>query len=268
MDDSLACDRFPRASRYNPAWLAAAVSGGANPLWLTEWLAEAMDLRPGMRVLEIGCGRAASSVFLRREFGVEVWATDLWFSATENLQRIRDAGVADGVFPLHTDARDLPFADGFFDALISIDAFPYFGTDDTYLAYAARFVKTGGLIAMAGAGLVQELGDDVPGHLAAWWTPDMWCLHSPGWWRTHWARTQLVAVEQADTMPDGWRRWIEWHQVVAPDNRVEIDAVAADRGRHLAYVRVVSRRSEVATEERIVSVPTQYTPAPLLRDEG
>jgi len=32
------------------------------------------------------------------------------------MQRIRDAGVEDGVFPIHADARSLPFADEFFDA--------------------------------------------------------------------------------------------------------------------------------------------------------
>src|SRR3989454_11969484 len=91
-DSRLISDRFPRASGYHPEWVLAGVSGAANPLWMTEWLAEGLDLRPGMRVLDLGCGRAMSSVFLRREFGVQVWATDLWFSASENLQRIRDAG--------------------------------------------------------------------------------------------------------------------------------------------------------------------------------
>ena len=70
MDERLISDRFPRASGYHPEWVLAAVSGGANPLWLTEWLAEALELRPGMRVLDLGCGRALSSIFLRREFGV------------------------------------------------------------------------------------------------------------------------------------------------------------------------------------------------------
>lgn len=105
--------RFPRSEQYHPDWVLASISSSANALWLSEWLAAAMDLQPGMRVLDLGCGRAASSIFLRREFGVQVWATDLWFSASENLQRIRDAGVEDGVFPLHADARSLPFADEF-----------------------------------------------------------------------------------------------------------------------------------------------------------
>src|SRR6516165_3074863 len=102
--------RFPRTSKYHPEWVMASVSGGANSLWLTEWLAPALNLKPGMRVLDLGCGRAASSIFLHREFGVQVWATDLWFNASENLQRIRDAEVENGVFPIHADARALPFA--------------------------------------------------------------------------------------------------------------------------------------------------------------
>src|SRR6476619_1434526 len=143
-DTKLVSSEFPLSSSYNPEWIIAGVSGGANPLWLTEWLAGAMDLRPGMRVLDLGCGRAMSSVFLRREFGVQVWATDLWFSASENLQRIRDAGVEDGVFPIHADARSLPFAAEFFDAIVCVDSYIYFGTDDLYLNYLARFVKPGG----------------------------------------------------------------------------------------------------------------------------
>jgi len=55
-----------------------------------------------MRVLDLGCGRAISSIFLHREFGVQVWATDLWYSVSENILRVRDAGVDDGVFPIRT----------------------------------------------------------------------------------------------------------------------------------------------------------------------
>lgn len=63
----LISERFPRSSAYHPEWIRASASGGANPLWLTEWLAAKLDLRPGMRVLDLGCGRAASSVFLDRK---------------------------------------------------------------------------------------------------------------------------------------------------------------------------------------------------------
>lgn len=267
-DERLVSERFPRASGYHPDWVLAGVGGAAHPLWMTEWLAEALDLRPGMRVLDLGCGRALSSVFLRREFGVQVWATDLWFGASENLRRVRDAGVEDGVFPIHADARSLPFAATFFDAVVSIDSFPYYGTDDLYLNDLARFVKPGGLVGIAGAGLVREIEGPVPAHLREWWTADLWCLHSAAWWRRHWERTGIVDVETADTLPDGWRLWLDWLGMIAPDNVEEARALEADSGGHLGYVRVVGRRrAEAQLTEPILSVPTQYAKKPLLRGE-
>lgn len=266
-DERLVSERFPRASGYHPEWVLAGVSGGANPLWLTEWLTEALDLQPGMRVLDLGCGRALSSVFLRREFGVQVWATDLWFSASENLQRVRDAGVEDGVFPIHADARSLPFAADFFDAIVSIDSFFYYGTDDLYLNYLARFVKPGGQIGIAGAGFMREIEGPVPAHLAEWWVQDFpHYLHSATWWRRHWDRTGILGVAVADTLPDGWRFWLDWLKIVAPENVTEIRALEADAGSHIGYVRAVARRrAEAQLYEPVVSIPTQYTKKPLLR---
>lgn len=267
IDPRLICDRFPRASTYHPDWVLAGVSGGANPLWLTEWLTEALDLKPDMRVLDLGCGRAMSSIFLHREFGVQVWATDLWFSASENLQRIRDAGAETGVFPIHADARNLPFAAEFFDAIVSIDSFFYYGTDDNYLGYIARFLKPGGPLAIAGAAIMAELEGAIPQHLQAWWAQDQpWFLHSAPWWRRHWEKTGILDVELADNMPDGWQRWRDWLKVVAPANTVEIQALETDAGANFGYARAIGRRREgVQLSEPIVSLPMEYTRQPLLR---
>jgi SAM-dependent methyltransferase len=267
-DARLVSGRFPLSTRYNPEWLIAGAGGGANSLWLTEWLAEALDLRPGMRVLDLGCGLATSSIFLRREFGVQVWATDLWYDASQNLQRIRDSGVEDGVLPVHADARALPFATEFFDAVVSIDSFVYYGTDDLYANYLARFIRPGGAIGIAGAGLMQEIDGAIPDHLQAWWEPSMCCLHSAEWWRRHWERSGVLVVDRADVMDEGWKFWLQWQRAICPDNRTEIESVEIDRGRYLGYVRAVGhRRADVKLDEPIVSVPTAYTKQPLLRSE-
>src|SRR5919202_2360286 len=142
---ALTLDDFPRSAAYDPVWMLDNLMG-PNAVWLAEALAEVMRLEPGMRVLDMGCGRAISSIFLAREFGLQVWATDLWIRASDNWRRICEAGVQDRVFPMHAEAHALPFAEGFFDALVSLDAYHYFGTDDLYLGYYARFVRAGGQI--------------------------------------------------------------------------------------------------------------------------
>lgn len=262
--------QFPRTQEYNPEWILSAVSGGANSLWLTEWLSSGMSLVPGMNVLDLGCGRAASSIFLSREFGVNVWATDLWFDPTENQQRIHDAGLAKHVYPIHADARALPFPTEFFDAIISIDSFFYYGTDDLYLNYIARFLKPNGVIAIAGTGLMSEFNENVPSHLESWWSAErsLWCLHSAKWWQRHWQRTGVVDIELADSMPDGWKLWVDWLQGIAPDNRMEIEALQRDQGENLGYVRAIGRkRSNIQLDPPMweLSIPPNYEKKPLLR---
>lgn len=266
-DAPLAHSRFPRASAYHPDWLRSCVSGGANSLWLAEWLTEVVDLRPGMRVLDLGAGRGASSVFLNREFGVEVWSVDLWFPAEDRARRFRDAGVEDHVFALHGEARALPFTRDFFDAVVSIDSYVYYGTDALYLPYLARLVKPGGQIGIAGAGLTKEIDDRPPRHLEEWWEPSLACLQTAAWWRRHWGRSGVVDVEHVDVLDEGWRLWVQWQHAVAPDNASEIAALEADRGRYLGYVRAVARRREgVALDDPIGTIPVSYTAHPLLVD--
>jgi cyclopropane fatty-acyl-phospholipid synthase-like methyltransferase len=263
--------RFPKSNAYHPDWVHH-VAMGSHCLWLIEWLTGSMELRPGMRVLDLGCGKAATSIFLAREFGVTVWATDLWINATENLQRIRDAGCEHLVYPLHCDSRSLPYAAEFFDAVIALDSYSYFGTDDLYLNYLAQFVKVGGQIAIAGAGLTQEIPEQFPEHLREQWTQDYWCLHSPGWWRRLWERTGIVDIEVSENMSDGCQVWLDWQKRAHPENVVEIAQLEADGGRYMGFIRQIARRRGDATlqdycwPDTLKSMPTVYERYPLLRE--
>jgi hypothetical protein len=54
--------------------------------------------------------------------------------------------------------------------------------------------------------------------------------------------------------------------VSAPGNVAEIQALEADRGSYLGYVRLVGRRRvEARLDEPIVSIPSEYRKKPLLR---
>lgn len=242
---ALTFDEFPRAAGYDARWMLENLMG-PNVIWLAEALSHVMRFEPGMRVLDMGCGRAISSIFLAKEFGVEVWGADLWIKPGENWARVREASVEDRVFPIHAEAHALPFAEAFFDALVSLDAYHYFGTDDLYLGYYARFVKDGGQIGIVVPGVQCELVDGLPEHLAPYWQKDFWSFHSPEWWRTHWERTGPVTVEAADMIPDGWRHWLRWDEVAGeygyPNDDQVAEMLRLDAGQNLGFARVVARK--------------------------
>jgi cyclopropane-fatty-acyl-phospholipid synthase len=82
-------------------------------------LCRKLRLRPGMRVLEIGCGWGGFSIHAAREFGVSVTAITISEAQYEKArQRVREAGMQDRVEVLLQDYRDV---EGTFDAIASIE---------------------------------------------------------------------------------------------------------------------------------------------------
>jgi SAM-dependent methyltransferase len=242
-------DLYVRSNAYDPEWIIANQMG-PHPLWLMESLTQSLPLDASMRVLDLGCGKGLTSVFLAREFGAQVWATDLWIEPTKNLARFREAEVDDRVFPISAEAHQLPYADGFFDAIVSVDAYQYFGTDDLYLPTLTRLLRPGGRIGIVVPALFRELGAEVPERLAHLWEWQGLPFHGPDWWRTHWAKTGAVTVEVADALPDGWDDWRRWAAISGPRADAEWKTKAAanemamleiDRGDLIGFTRVVAR---------------------------
>src|SRR5215210_2761229 len=163
LGEIFAVEEYPRSTQYEADWVLENLMG-PNVLWLTEALSQVMDFTPGMRILDMGCGKAVSSIFLAKEFGAQVWATDLWINASENWERVCSAGGENYVYPIHAEAHELPFAEGFFDAMVSMDAYHYFGTDDLYTSYFSRFVKPGGEIGIVVPGVREEFDGKLPEH--------------------------------------------------------------------------------------------------------
>jgi SAM-dependent methyltransferase len=241
---SLTVDRYPRSAAYDPQWVVDNLMG-PHPLWSAEALTQVMQLQPGMRVLDLGCGTALTSIFLARECDVEVWATDLWVKPTENWERIQEAGVAGQVHPIQADARALPFAHGFFDAIVSIGAYNYFGTDACYLDYCLEFLRPGGSIGIIVPGLRHDPGPVLPPHFADRWGPDMCTWHGPTWWRHHWERSGLVTVQTADMVPNGcedWLNWLEACNLVGRGFEPDETMLRADGGELLGLTRVLAHR--------------------------
>ena len=205
--------KYPLTEKYDASWIEKNWMG-PNPLWLLEDLCEHMDLKPGMKVLDMGCGKGLTSVFLAKEFGVTVFANDLWISATDNLKRFEETGVADKVFPMHAEAHALPYAEGFFDVVMAIDCYHYFGASETYFVDVfSKLVKPGGQLGVVIPGLSREFEKGYPETLKEVWIPELFAFHSKGWWRDLWEKTglcEIVACYDLDDLKALWRPWAEW----------------------------------------------------------
>ena len=229
--------RYPKAEKYDPNWISENWMG-PHPLWLLEELCENLELCPGMRVLDMGCGKGLTSVFLAKEYGVTVFANDLWISATENFQRFEEAGVSSLVFPIHAEAHALPYADGFFDAAISVDSYHYYGTDETYFPCVfSKLVKPGGQLGIVIPGFTREFEKGFPETLKTFWTEDMFTFHSGMWWRQLWEKTGLAEITSCYDMDDpkaAWYPWAKWSGEHLNFN--DEDFLNADTGNDLAFI--------------------------------
>ena len=203
-------ERFPRSSRYDPDWVLC-LDMGPHPLWQLEDLLPDLRLHGGDRVLDLGCGRGATAVFLAREAGVAVTAFDRWVDETDLRAVVHAAGLSDEVSVSVGDVRQLPFGDAEFDAIVSVDAFEYFGTDVQLLPTLLRVLKPGGRIAMSTPALKVDPYDQAPpAQVSALvgWEAAAW--HAPAWWSRHWQLSGLVEDVEAHMQPDSRDDWTLW----------------------------------------------------------
>lgn len=237
-------DRYPLSSRYDPGWVLG-LDMGPHPLWQLENLLEDVPLRPGSRVLDLGCGRGATSVFLAEQFDADVVAADLWVPVAELAGHIHAAGAGDRVTAVHADARDLPFGDAEFDAILSVDAFEYFGTDVRLLPNLLRVLKPGGRIGMSTPALRRDPYDEPPPAYVVdlvGWEAAAW--HSPEWWVAHWTLTGLVEDVRARMQPGGREDWLTWARALGDgEDGAVTRALRQDKDGLIGFALVSARKS-------------------------
>jgi cyclopropane-fatty-acyl-phospholipid synthase len=112
-----------------------------------EMVCTKLDLKPGMRVLDIGCGWGSFAIHAAERHGVKVVGITLSPPQVERGQRVAaERGLSDSVDLRVADYREL--ADEPFDAVASIGMVEHVGANqiDVYARQVARLVKPGGRI--------------------------------------------------------------------------------------------------------------------------
>jgi len=115
-------------------------------------IAAKLHLKPGMKLLDIGCGWGGMALYLNRVAGVEVLGITL---SEEQLRvarrRAEEAGVSDKVKFELVDYRELT---GRFDRIVSVGMFEHVGVPQ----YEAFFLKCRELLAQDGVMLLHTIG--------------------------------------------------------------------------------------------------------------
>lgn len=228
---------FPKTDSYSPALLRENMMGPNSMRILEELLAQ-FPLEPGMRVLDLGCGRGLTSLFLAREYGVQVFALDLWIPAGENYRRFQQAGLDNQIVPIHADAQDMPFAEGYFDAVVSVDSYHYVGSNDTFFPEKLRpLLKKGGRVALAFPGMKYEVQQNVPEEMKPFWPPEaleLW--HSIPWWKEKLVRElDGLRMWEMSCFDQAWADWLATDNPYAVEDRAMI---RTDNGRFMNLIGI------------------------------
>jgi cyclopropane fatty-acyl-phospholipid synthase-like methyltransferase len=234
---------FTKSNKYDFGFVKENMMG-PNSMKILEEMSESLKLDKGMRILDLGCGKGLTSIFLAKEYDVTVFATDLWVSATDNYERIKSMGLEDKIIPIHAEAHDLPFANEFFDAAICIDAYHYFGIEADYLTnHFAPLVKKGGQIAVAVPGLKKDFTNGVPAELVPYWFDDMsLTLHSYDWWYNLWKIDESITIQECKELNCFEEAWKDWLMCDNDFARRDIGMMEAEGGNYFNLVSIVATK--------------------------
>lgn len=257
-------------SRQQVVWSSGDYSTVGTTLQITgERLAEALDLRPDSRVLDVAAGNGNATLAAARRF-CNVVSTDYVSAWLRNgMERAEAERLA--VAFREADAEDLPFSDASFDAVLSTFGVMFTADQDAAAGELLRVCRPGGKIGLANwtpDGFVGEVFRTIGRHV-----PPPAGVRSPLEWGTEARldalfgggakeiriekRTFVFRFRSPQAWVDLWRSAYgpmrKAFETVAPD---AADALEAD------LVALGARRSR---SEDAMIVPGEYLEAVIVR---
>lgn len=239
--------KYPISQRYDTPFFMSKIMG-PNPLKLEEELLQNHQSPEGATVCDLGSGQGLTSLFLVKEYGFRVYATDLWSDPEENRKFFDEMQIPrDRIIPIKADATALPFQKDFFDAVVSTDSYNYFGRDPAYAdEHLLPFVKPNGLIYIAVPGMKKEFHGNYPAPLLLSWTPEQLdYLRGVDYWKDIFAKcrgAEILDISEMESNEEVWADWLRQENPYAVGDRKSMEAGA---GKYLNFVRIVLRKKAI-----------------------
>ncbi len=235
---------YKRSNKYDTKLVREKIMG-PNPIKLDEELLMDHRIPQGAMVMDLGSGKGLTSVFLVKEYGLRVFATDLWSNPTENKRFFDQMGLTtEQIIPIHADANDLPFAEETFDAVICTDSYNFFGCDPEYLGkHLLPFIKRGGFLYIAVPGMKKDCHDNLPPELLLSWTPEQLnYLHDIAYWTNIIGQTEginILSIHEMESNEEVWDDWLACDHEYARGDRKSMEAGG---GKYLNFIAIILQR--------------------------
>ena len=148
------------------------------------------------------------------------------------------------IVPVKADAENLPFEKEFFDAVVSIDSYNYFGRDSRYLdEKLLPFVNSGGYLYIAIPGMKKDCHENLPQELLLSWTPEQLdYMHDVRYWRDIVGKScdaEIVSVHEMESNEEVWADWLRQENEYAVGDRKSMEAGG---GKYLNFIAIVMRK--------------------------
>lgn len=236
--------KYIKSEKYNTPELQSKIMG-PNPIKLEEELLLDCKIPAGSVVCDLGSGQGLTSVFLAKEYGFTVYAADLWSAPDENRKFFNSMGLSrEQIVPVKADATDLPFEKDFFDGLVCVDSYNYFGRDKSFLdEKLLPFIKSGGYIYLAITGMKKDLHDNIPPELLLSWTPEQLdYIHDADYWKdivSACKGAEVISVSEMESNEEVWADWLKQDNEYAVGDRKTMEAGG---GKYLNFISVILKK--------------------------
>jgi SAM-dependent methyltransferase len=207
---------YPELAGYSDEECYEDFFGGGG-LYLAVQMVRTLRLKPGDLVLDLGCGKGATSIFLAKHYGVHLVALDLWTSAEFLTEKFKAEGCSGWISAIQMDAtQPLPFPENHFDAIFCMNSFNFYGGSAGYLQHLLKHLKPGGQICIGSEVLTSEFTPqqiETPPDVYAFKLPppnetvnvfndDFLKQHTPGWWKHLFQTSGLMQVDYCHELED------------------------------------------------------------------
>lgn len=214
---------------------------GPDSILILEELIENLPIKKNMRILDLGCGKGLTSIYIAKKFQVEVFAVDLWINASELYSNIKEYEVENLVTPINCDALKLPFANDYFDGIISVDSYHYFGCDNTYFDEKLKpLLKKDAFIYLAFPGMKKEVHNNIPEEMKPYWDMEALKLwQTIGFWENIFKnKVDNLSVKEMVCFDKAWNNWLscnnEYSEYIVEDKKM----ITADNGNYMNLIKL------------------------------